>query len=243
MQEYVGLASGHMEFLIRALDGEPGEVSPPDIPPLPTTVSPELVHEAIAYLRRTSLVIEPRRKWPVGGLPVYGVSGRIDPDRRAEPGKALSIYRDAGWGSVVHAGKYQDGRFADELVSASRALIEEWGPEPAPTWVTCIPSRRHPELVPDFARRLAAALDLPFEPILVKTEDREEQKDMANSSKQARNVDGSLAVDGEPPAGPVLLVDDMVDSRWTFTVAAWLLRAHGSGEVWPFALADSGGSG
>lgn len=39
------------------------------------------------------------------------------------------------------------------------------------------------------------------------------------------------------PGGPVLLVDDMVDSRWTLTVATWLLRTHGAGEVWPLALA------
>jgi len=64
---------------------------------------------------------------------------------------------------------------------------------------------------------------------------------MANSTQQARNVDGSLAVINQPlPAGPVLLVDDMVDSRWTMTVAAWLLRTYGAGEVWPVALAITG---
>ena len=47
-------------------------------------------------------------------------------------------------------------------------------------------------------------------------------------------VDQSAMLDG-----PVLLVDDMVDSRWTFTVAARLLRHYGSGEVWPLALADA----
>ena len=40
--------------------------------------------------------------------------------------------------------------------------------------------------------------------------------------------------------GPVLVVDDTVDSRWTFTVVAWELRRHGSGTVWPLALADTG---
>lgn len=40
--------------------------------------------------------------------------------------------------------------------------------------------------------------------------------------------------------GPVLLVDDMVDSRWTFTVAAWELRRKGCEAVWPLALADAG---
>ena len=63
---------------------------------------------------------------------------------------------------------------------------------------------------------------------------------MTNGVQQARNVDGSLAVSLDPlPSRPLLLVDDMVDSRWTFTVAAWLLRSNGSGAVWPLALAVS----
>ena len=75
---------------------------------------------------------------------------------------------------------------------------------------------------------------------LEKDEDRAEQTSMANSTQQARNVDGSLVVSVEPPPhGPVLLMDDMVDSRWTLTVAASLLRSHGSGEVWPIALAST----
>ena len=66
---------------------------------------------------------------------------------------------------------------------------------------------------------------------------------MENSDKQAKNVIGSLAVNqDEILPGAVLLVDDMVDSRWTFTVASWELRRHGSGEVWPLALADAGGT-
>lgn len=65
---------------------------------------------------------------------------------------------------------------------------------------------------------------------------------MANSTQQARNVDGSIAINaGQPlPTGPLLLVDDMVDSRWTLTVAAWLLRSNGSGDVFPLALALAG---
>ena len=119
--------------------------------------------------------------------------------------------------------------------------MREWNPQPAPVWVTCIPSLRHPDLVPDFARRLAAALGLPFDAALEKTDNRPEQKTMANSTQQARNIDGSLAIGaGEIRAGPMLLVDDMVDSRWTLTVAAWLLRSHGGGEVLPLALALAG---
>ena len=238
MQEYVGLEAGHMEFLIRALDGEPGVVRPPDLPPLPAEVAPDLLQDAVAFLRRTSLPIEPRKQWPAGGMPQYDVRGHIPLEHRAETGKTLCIWGDAGWGGLVRAGKYRDGRFAGNLVDACVDLMRRWDPRPVPEWITCIPSQRHPNLVPDFAERLANQLGLPFHRVLEKAENRAEQKTMANSTQQARNVDGSLVVSAEHlPRGPVLLVDDMVDSRWTLTVAAWLLRSHGSGEVWPLALA------
>ena len=41
-------------------------------------------------------------------------------------------------------------------------------------------------------------------------------------------------------AGPVLVVDDVVDSGWTMTVAARLLRQAGAPGVLPFALAVDG---
>ena len=59
---------------------------------------------------------------------------------------------------------------------------------------------------------------------------------MVNSAQQALNLDDSMQIDGAVPVGPVLLVDDIVRSRWTMTVAAWLLRKSGSAEVWPLAL-------
>jgi ATP-dependent DNA helicase RecQ len=241
LQAYVDLPFGHMEFLIRALDGEPGTVEPPRLAKLPATVSPDLVQQAIAFLRRTALPIEPRKQWPPGGLTQYGVSGRIRPELQAEPGKALCVWGDSGWGDLVRMGKYESGRFDDQLVSACAELVRAWSPQPAPTWVTCVPSLRHPSLVPDLARRLGLALGLPFHAVLATREERPEQKRMANSTYQARNLDGALAVVAPPSPGPVLLVDDMVDSRWTLTVSAWLLRTEGSGPVWPLALAVSGG--
>lgn len=238
MQEYVQLESGHMEFLIRALDGDPGTLQLPALPALPAHTDPVLVQEAVGFLHRPSLSIEPRKQWPPGGMLQYGLKGHLAVPLQAQPGKALCLWGDTGWGDLVRLGKYQDQRFADELVDACVRLVQEWCPQPAPTWVTCIPSLRHPDLVPDFARRLAAALHLPFDMVLEKTVGRPEQKTMANSTQQARNIDGSLAVHTQAlRATPVLLVDDIVDSRWTFTVATWLLRAQGSGEVFPLALA------
>jgi ATP-dependent DNA helicase RecQ len=242
MQEYVSLPFGdHMGFLIRSLDGDASEVGEPALPPLPTDADDGLVREAVAFLRRTSLPIDPRKKWPDGGMPQYGVRGLISVGHKAQPGKALCVWGDAGWGGLVRQGKYHDGKFADDLVTACVKMVLEWNPQPKPTWVTCVPSLRHPDLVPNFARSLAAALGLPFHMVIAKIDNRPEQKTMANSTQQARNIDGSLAINGQPiPHGPVLLVDDMVDSRWTLTVAAWLLRSSGSGEVWPMALSQTG---
>jgi ATP-dependent DNA helicase RecQ len=241
MRTYVDLPFGeHMAFLIKALDGDANGVVPPSLPPLPSTIDPKRVKAAIAFLRRSDLTIAPRKLWSGGGMPEYGLSGTIPMQHRAQPGRALCVWGDAGWGSSVRQGKYHDGRFGDELVTACADMLKWWSPQPAPTWVTCVPSLRHPELVPDFARRLAGALQLPFELVLEKTRARPEQKTMQNSTQQARNLDGALALVALPQAGSVLLVDDMVDSRWTLTVAAWLLRANGSGPVWPLALAQTG---
>jgi ATP-dependent DNA helicase RecQ len=242
MREYVSLPFGnHMGFLVGALDGDLSAVTQPALPPLSTNVNAELVKDAVAFLRRTSLPIEPRKKWPDGGMPRYGIKGSIAPGYQAQAGKALCVWGDAGWGGLVRQGKYQNGRFSDELVVACAKMIREWSPSPTPTWVTSVPSLRHPELVPNFAQRLADELGLPYHRVIEKTDERPEQKTMANSTQQARNIDGSLALNDQPiPRGPVLLVDDMVDSRWTLTVCAWLLRKRGSGEVWPIALSQTG---
>ena len=238
MQEYVNLESGHMAFLIQALNGDPDTARSQDLPPLPTEIDPALLQDAVAFLRRSNLPIEPRKKWPAGGLRRYNVKGNIPIAHRPEIGRALCIWGDDGWGELVRRGKDSDDRFADELVNASATLMTQWEPQPAPKWITCIPSRRHPTLVPDFAKRLATALNLPFHPVLEKTEERPEQKSMENSTQQARNVDGSLVISQRLPDGPVLLIDDMIDSRWTLTIASWLLRSKGCAKIWPLALAS-----
>jgi len=243
MQEYVKLKSGHMEFLIRALDGIPGQVSTPPLPDLETHPDPVLVQQAISFLRATSLDIEARKMWPSGGLPRYRVKGKIPIEHQFQTGKALCVWGDSGWGQLVRQGKYKDGRFADELVEACASMIRGWNPKPLPTWITCVPSLRHPKLVPDFSQQLANKLNLPFRVALKKTDDRPEQKTMANSTQQARNIDGAFALDEQQVlTGSVLLIDDMVDSRWTFTVVSWLLLTHGIDNVFPVALSLTGHS-
>jgi ATP-dependent DNA helicase RecQ len=240
MQTYVTHSGCLMEFLARALDdptAEPcGRCANCRGKGLPARVSPQLVTEAVEFLKRENIVVAPRKLWPKGLFPDR--KSTLPEEERNAPGRALCYYGDAGWGQLVREGKYVHGFFCDDLVRAAADLISNrWEPDPPPEWVAAIPSRRHPHLVPDFAERLANALGLPFIPVLVRAKEAPEQKTMANSTMQARNVQGTLAVSARVLSGPVLLVDDIVDSRWTLTMAGWLLRTHGSGIVYPFVLA------
>ena len=67
------------------------------------------------------------------------------------------------------------------------------------------------------------------------------QKDMENSFYQCRNAWESFEVDSDISTMPerVILVDDIVDSRWTMTVCGYRLMQAGCKMVFPFALADS----
>jgi ATP-dependent DNA helicase, recQ family len=243
MKEYVNLPFGrHMAFLIQALDGDLNQLTEPKLPPLPESANSKLIQEAINFLCRSDFPIEPRKQFPAGGLHDYAVKGNIPEAYQAQKGRVLSIWGDAGWGGLVKQGKYQDGRFSDELVTAFVEMIQDWNPQPAPTWVTCVPSLRHPDLVPNFAQRIAQELGLSFKQLIVKTKETAEQKTMANSNLQARNLDGAFSLSHLPPQGAVLLIDDMVDSRWTLTICAYLLKKHGSGAVFPAALAQTSGN-
>ncbi len=201
----------------------------------------ELAIQAAGFLRRLDQVIEPRKLWPSDTLvTAHGWRGRISLNLQAEEGRALCLWGDAGWGTLVKRGKQVDGHFDDALVQAMTDLIRvRWQPTPTPTWITCVPSGNHPGLVRDVAQRLADTLRIPFVPVVRRVRATAPQKTMQNSAQQARNLAGAFVVDPWPRmAGPVLLVDDMVDSQWTFTIIAALLRAAGSGPVFPVALAQ-----
>jgi len=203
------------------------------------SVSHDNIVEASIYLKHSEFDILPRKQTVSNALPEYDWPYRIPPDLQAEIGKVLSRWGDAGWGKMVVDDK-RIGNFRDELVDAMyEMIIDRWKPDPFPEWLTCIPSLRHPELVPNFAKRLAEKLGIPFRPIIIKAKDTEPQKDQENSFHQCHNLDGVFQIDGEVENKPVFLVDDAVDSRWTFTIATTLLKKSGSGLVHPIALTST----
>ncbi|WP_182407294.1 RecQ family ATP-dependent DNA helicase [Psychrobacter sp. GP33] len=199
----------------------------------------DIANRAGIFLKQNYQPILPRKKWPASNLftisPLAG--SNIHANQLAEEGRALSLWRDSGWGQLVANGKYQTHRFEDELVIACVEMLKKWAPNPAPKWITCIPSFNQPTLLADFSSRLADALDLPFVPCIEKSSSNIQQKQMQNSYQQAKNLDGAFTINDACLTGECLLIDDMVDSRWTFTVASALLRQAGCTAVYPMALA------
>ena len=163
---------------------------------------------------------------------------RIVKEQRAQEGRALSLWHDGGWGRLVATDMRQANRFCDELVEACRTMLHTWSPDPFPQWVTCVPSLRNPTLVPEFAARLAKVLNVPFVPCIEKTCVNAQQKYRENSYQQVKNLDGAFTIHLQPQdRRPCLLVDDVLDSGWTFTVVSALLGQAGCPAVYPMALA------
>ncbi|SHN39562.1 RecQ family ATP-dependent DNA helicase [Rhizobacter sp. OV335] len=248
MKQYLANERCLMQFLADALDDVGTQACGRCAvclgrPVLPVEIDRALLIAAQRFTRHSEMPLELKKQWDIDALPQYvaehGWSKQnIAQGLRGEAGRVLSRWGEPVWGQLVARGRAQ-GRFDDELVEAAAELVRDrWAEAARVTWVTCIPSMRQPELVPDFARRLAEALGVPFRPALVKTRETQPQRDMENRFHQCHNLDGAFVVDDQQGVdGPVLLVDDLVDSAWTLTLATALLRQAGAGAVYPFALA------
>ena len=244
MQDYINSEGCLMAFLRNALDDPEtdscgrcavclGE------PVVGIDVDRTLAIAAAQYLKHTEIPFKPKKQVAAGAFQVYGFQGNLPSALQVREGRILSRWGDAGWGELVAEDKYA-GHFRDELVEAVAEMLEQrWQPNPAPQWVTCVPSLRHTALVPDFAQRLAARLGVRFVDTIHKVVDNEPQKNQQNRFRQCRNLDGVFKVMNGIPNTAVLLVDDVIDSGWTVTVLAALLRQAGSGPVYPVALASA----
>jgi ATP-dependent DNA helicase RecQ len=213
-------------------------------------VPPEALHRARAFLGRPGVAVEPRRLWPTGGSAVgIPVSGKIASTEAAERGRAVGRLTDIGWGGrlreLLRAGG-GDSDVPEDVFGAVVAVLKEWDWARRPVAVAAVPSRTRPRLVGSLARRLAQVGRLTdLGDLVVAGPGTPGLGRDSNSVQRLAAVWDSLAV---PPGmadalagldGPVLLVDDLVDSGWTMTVAARALRLAGAGSVLPLALATA----
>lgn len=201
---------------------------------LPSVPSADAVDRAVRYVNGLIIPIEPRKMWVPSN-----VTGGGKIKFQNKEGICLSKYGDAGYGELVKRDKYSPAkRFCDELVGKSAELLRPLVREQQITQLSCVPSLRS-NLVPDFSKRLADMLGIQYIELLRKTTARQ-QKEMENSAHQCANAFQSFsAIDGVSYPEKVILVDDVVDSRWTLTVCGYKIMERGCAEVYPFALADS----
>jgi len=244
MNTFVNLNSCYMHFVADALNDASAKpcgncaVCAPDLK-LTEETSASTTQKATRYLKSKYFSILPRKKWP--NQESVDNRNKIGSDETFQEGLALSHYGDDGWGQIIKKGKYEDGVFAETLIAASADILKSRCAEWKIDYVTAIPSLRRPNLVRNFAIQLSEALGLPFADSLVKY-DSPPQKTLQNSNMQFKNAFHSFEV-SKVLDGNVLLVDDMVDSKWTLTVCAYKLIKAGARAVYPFALSNTAQSG
>ena len=264
MLEYENLGHGwcRMEFLTAALDdphSRPcGHCDTCTRPWYPTGVTAKAQVAAQSALERVGVVLEPRTQWPPGLDRFTGVmggevvKGRIPLVERVEPGRVVARLTDLGHGNALRElfasdadGKPVDAEVPPRLAGACLQVLREWDWDERPVAVAWVPGLSRPRLVAALGEGLARAGrlhvlgSLGLAPGVAPLP-------RANSTLRVRNLWTRFHVTPQQEAvlsglsGPVLLVDDLVDSRWTMTVAGRLLKRAGARAVLPFALAATG---
>ena len=255
MLTYQATDGCRMEFLRRELDDPEavacGRCDNCTGQPWTADVPPSGVAAAQDRLARPGVTVEPRKMWP-SGMKELGVdlSGKIAAGRLAEPGRALGRLTDVGWGSTLRgllAEGAADEPVSKQLTDAVVKVLAAWDWSSRPTSVVTLPSRSRPALVTSFGERIAAIGRLEYLGALSYATAEGPGPRRHNSAQRLATVFQALTVPEElqarvaASAGPVLLVDDQIDSGWTMTVAAALLRDAGAAAVLPLALATTAG--
>jgi ATP-dependent DNA helicase RecQ len=264
MLGYITATACRMEYLRRELDDPAaapcGRCDNCTGRPWSDAVSAAGTAAARDRLLRPGTVITPRKMWPTGMRELgVDVSGKISADLAAEPGRALGRLTDLGWGprlrSLLAA---EDGQVPDEFIAALVKVLAGWDWAQRPAGVIALPSRSKPDLIRSLGERIAGLGRLPYlgtleyaaaavtgnQPSPAHGSPAPGQQ---NSAHRLRAIWHSLAIPAQTGQliagldGPVLLVDDRIETGWTMTVAARLLRQAGAAAVLPLVLAVTAG--
>ncbi|MER5626084.1 RecQ family ATP-dependent DNA helicase [Streptosporangium sp. NPDC002544] len=204
-------------------------------------VDSQAVRSAADRLRRPGVEVEARRQWPTG---LTDLKGRIRPELGAEPGRVLGRLTDIGWGNRLRgllADGASDGPIPDDVFAAVVKVLSSWEWAQRPVGVVAVPSSSRPQLVRSLAERLAQVGRLSYLGDLGYRSGPPGRQ--FNSAQRVQAIRGTLAMPSALGAavasaqGPLLLVDDQIDTGWTMTLGAAMLRHAGAPAVLPLALA------
>lgn len=256
MERYEHLDSCRMAFLT-------GQLDDPDSAPCgrcdvcagpwyPTDVDPGQQDRARQALDRVGVPVAPRRSWPTG-LDRLGVDlrGRIPAGEQPLEGRVIARLSDLGWGGPLRElltadeqGRPVDAEVPAGLAGACLRVLAGWDWPQRPAAVVSVPSLSRPRMIASLADGIARAGRLVDLGPLDLAPDAEPLDPHVNSAFRIRDLSARFRVGAGLAAGlgqlggaPVLLVDDVIISRWTMTVAARLLRQAGASGVLPLALA------
>jgi ATP-dependent DNA helicase RecQ len=204
-------------------------------------------------LSRPGVEVVTRKMWP-SGMKDLGIdaSGKIQAGKLAEPGRALGRLTDVGWGGTLRALLAEgtpDGPVTKQLIDGVVQVLAAWDWDQRPASVVTMPSRSRPELVTSLGQRVAAIGRLNYLGALAYATPEGPGSRRHNSAQRLASLWRALTVPDDlrealgaaAANGPVLLVDDQVDTGWTMTVASMLLRDAGALAVLPLALAVTAG--
>lgn len=255
MREYASTPGCRLRYLRECLDdaeaADCGRCDRCAAPTFAVELSDDALRAAEAFLGRPGVGITPKKLWPTG-LAAVDVPhrGRIAPAEQALPGRAVGRLSDLGWGGRLRelvGPDTADVEAPDDVVAAVVEVLREWahGTDPwpcRPVGVVAVGSH-HTRLVASLAGRIAAVGRMPLLGTVAVSAGGGAR---GNSAQRVRALHGSVTLPSELAgalagvAGPVLLVDDLVDSGWTMTMVARELRRAGAPEVLPLALAVAG---
>ena len=252
MRRYLTLTTCRMAFLQECLDdpsAEPcGRCDVCDPGWVPAGVAADARSTAQQALHRPGVPLDPRVSWPTG-MPRLGVEvkGRIPVEEQVAEGRALARTTDLGWGPRVRdVLAAEDAPVPDGMTRALVEVLAAWPWAERPVGVVAIPSRSHPQLVGSVAAQIAQIGRLPLLGALDLVEGGPVGEPGGNSAFRLAGVWDRFAVGADlgsalaAAQGPVLLVDDVVHSRWSLTVAGRLLRLAGAPAVLPLTLGIAG---
>jgi ATP-dependent DNA helicase RecQ len=255
MLDYQATDGCRMAFLRRELDDPEatacGRCDNCTGRPWPADVPEAGAQAARDRLARPGVAIEPRKMWPTG-MKELGIdaSGKIPARRIADPGRALGRLTDVGWGVTLRALLAEgalDEPVTPQLTDAVVKVLASWDWTQRPASVVTMPSRSRPLLIGSLGQRIAAIGRLTYLGALGYATPDGPGPRRHNSAQRLASLWHALTVPDDLRAalavsdGPVLLVDDQIDSGWTMTFAAALLRDSGATAVLPLALAVTTG--
>ncbi|WP_345472749.1 RecQ family ATP-dependent DNA helicase [Glutamicibacter ectropisis] len=204
---------------------------------------------AQAALGRVGIPIEPRKLYPSGLDRLgYSLKGKIPVDEQLAEGRALARLTDLGWGNRLRQlfADPTDHPIDQAMLDACVKVLAEWNWEERPVGVVAMPSNKRPQLITSLAQKLAQVGRLRY---LGQLEYRGTGPQNGPGGNSAFRV-AAVADTFELPAdlesliasapGPILLVDDLADSRWSLAMAGRALRIAGAPGVLPFTLGVAG---